>query len=296
MRKIHLISSVFFFLMLTACSTPAAVSTATIAPITPSATTIPVTATPEIPVAVVINSEGIPDAFYQAELARYQASLSNAAEADAGASAKIVMDELIDQVLLAQGAIQNGFQLDDAALQAKIQTLTDQLGGDAQLQTWMDSHGYDREQFNYAMRLSISSAWMRDQIIQSVPATAEEVHVRQILFSEQANAQSVLQEVRAGADFATLAEQYDPITRGDIGWFPRGYLTQVMVEEAAFALQPGEVSDVISSEVGYHLLQVIERDANHTLSPDAYLSAQKQAVSHWLDEQRESSQIEIRTQ
>lgn len=296
MRKIHLISSVFFFLMLTACSTPAAVSTATIAPITPSATAIPVTATPEIPMAVVINSEGIPDAFYQAELARYQASLSNAAEADAGASAKIVMDELIDQVLLAQGAIQNGFQLDDAALQAKIQTLTDQLGGDAQLQTWMDSHGYDREQFNYAMRLSISSAWMRDQIIQAVPSNAEEVHVRQILFSEQANAQSVLQEVRAGADFATLAEQYDPITRGDIGWFPRGYLTQVMVEEAAFALQPGEVSDVISSEVGYHLLQVIERDANHTLSPDAYLSAQKQAVSHWLDEQRESSQIEIRTQ
>ena len=137
---------------------------------------------------------------------------------------------------------------------------------------------------------------MRDKINKEVPTTGDEVHLRQILFTEEANAQSVLQEVRSGADFATLAEQYDPITRGDIGWFPRGYLTQAKVEEAAFALQPGEVSEVISSDIGYHLIQVIERDGNHTLAPDAYQSAQKQAVIQWLAKQKESSQIEIRSQ
>ncbi len=44
-------------------------------------------------------------------------------------------------------------------------------------------------------------------------------------------------QLQAGADFATLAYRYDPLTGGDLGWFPRGVLTQPAVEEAAFSLQ-----------------------------------------------------------
>ena len=164
-----------------------------------------------------------------------------------------------------------------------------------QLQTWMTAHQYSADQFQYAIRISSAAAWMRDKINKNVPTTGDEVHLRQILFTEEANAQSVLQEVRSGADFATLAEQYDPITRGDIGWFPRGYLTQAQVEEAAFKLQTGEVSEVISSEIGYHLIQLIERDPQPSLSPDAY-RLHTSRLSAWLANQQNTSQIEIRVQ
>jgi peptidyl-prolyl cis-trans isomerase C len=278
---------------LSSCSTPTARPTATNQAVTPSETVVSVTATPEVPLAAVINSEGIPEDFYQAELSRYKTSHPESTEVEAS---KAVLDDLINTILLAQGAASAGYVLDDAGVDSKIQVLRDQLGGDDQLQTWMTAHQYSEDQFRFAIRISSAAAWMRDKINKEVPVTGDEVHLRQILFTEEANAQSVLQEVRSGADFATLAEQYDPITRGDIGWFPRGYLTQAKVEEAAFALQPGEVSEVISSDIGYHLIQVIERDGNHTLAPDAYQSAQKKAVIQWLAKQKESSQIEIRSQ
>jgi peptidyl-prolyl cis-trans isomerase C len=292
MRK-SIFSVAFICLLVSGCAKPTQSSTPAAATDTASPTAVSMTSTPDVPMAALVNSEGIPDSDFQAELNRFKVSHP---DMDADAASKTVLDEMVDTVLLAQGAAAEGYVLDDAGLEAKIQALRDQLGGDEALQAWMNTHQYTTDQFRYALRQSSAAAWMRDKITQAVSATGDEVHVRQILFTEEANAQSVLQEVRTGADFATLAEQYDPITRGDIGWFPRGYLTQAKVEEAAFALQPGEVSEVISSDIGFHLIQVIERDANHTLSPDAYLSAQKQAISQWLVKQRESSQIEIRNQ
>ncbi len=65
----------------------------------------------------------------------------------------------------------------------------------------------------------------------------------------------------------TLASEADPVTRGDLGWFPRGYLLQPEVEEAAFSLQPGEVSQVIKSAIGFHLVQVIEKDPARPVDP-----------------------------
>lgn len=246
--------------------------------------------------AVIINGEGVPEDFYQAEIKRYLAVQPEAENNATPSPESQVLDELIYQVLLAQAAEDNGFEMDDSGLQARIQNLQDQLGGEAPFQEWLNANSYTLDQFKYALRISSAASWMRDRITKDIPTIGEQVHLRQILFSEEANAQSALQEVRSGADFATLAEQYDPITRGDIGWFPRGYLTQAVVEEAAFKLQPGEVSEVIKSEIGFHLIQVIERDANHPYSPDAYQAVQKQALSLWLAEQKASSQIEIRSQ
>jgi peptidyl-prolyl cis-trans isomerase C len=122
--------------------------------------------------------------------------------------------------------------------------------------------------------------------------TADQLHLRPILLLPEGNAQSRMQQLRSGADSATLAEQYDPITRGDLGWFPRGYLVQPKVEEAAFTLQPGGVSDVIHTDAGYHIIQVIERDANHTLTPDAYATLQHVALQQWIQDRIQASEVE----
>ena len=101
-----------------------------------------------------------------------------------------------------------------------------------------------------------------------------------------------LGQLEAGADFATIANIVDPTLGGDLYWFPRGYLTQASVEEAAFALEPGQISEIIKSDLGYHIVQVLDKDIR-PLSPEARNFLQHKAVEDWLTERREQSEIEI---
>jgi len=96
--------------------------------------------------------------------------------------------------------------------------------------------------------------------------------------------------LQGGAKFDDLAATYDPVTRGDLGWFPRGYLLEPAIEEAAFALQAGQFSGVIQTQVGFHIIFVIER-GERALSPDALLAMQEKAVRDWLTARRAEAQI-----
>jgi peptidyl-prolyl cis-trans isomerase C len=288
-------------LFLTACK-PAQQSTP--APLTPgagsgepsqvSATSIEATPT-EIaptsqPLAAIVDGWQISLAEYQSELAQYKAALGTDLAAE---DEQRVLNELIDQALLAQAASQNGFTVDETLLDERTQRLVDQLGGQAALDSWMQAYGYDPASFRQALARSIASAWMRDQIAASVPKTAEQVRARQILLYNADQAKEVLGLLKAGNDFGNLAATYDPVTRGDLGWFPRGYLLDGKLEEVAFSLQPEAYSEIVETLAGYHILQVLERDAQHPLSPEALLVLQMQAVQGWLEERRSQSEVQI---
>ncbi len=79
----------------------------------------------------------------------------------------------------------------------------------------------------------------------------------------QAKIDTLLQRVRSGEDFATLARLYseDPGSAtkgGELGFIQRGDFVKEF-EEAAFALQPGEISGVVRSSFGFHVIQLIDR-------------------------------------
>ena len=100
-----------------------------------------------------------------------------------------------------------------------------------------------------------------------------------------------------GADFAEIARIYsiDTSSRpagGDLGWFPAGYLLVPEVEAAAFDIQPGELSEVIESELGFHIVQTIER-GERPLAPDALRQLREEAVMDWLGAQREVAEVQI---
>jgi peptidyl-prolyl cis-trans isomerase C len=256
------------------------------------------TATPNLPTATLpamaatVNGEGITVAEYTAELARYKSSQQalnkNVADADAS---KAVLEDLIDQVLLEQGAKAAGYEISDSALQSRLEALASQLGGADKLSQWESDHGYSDASFRTDLKSSIDAAWMRDKIINGVPTTADQVHVQQILLYNANDAQSVLQQLQGGADFNTLAAQYDPNARGDLGWFPKGYLLDPNVEQAAFSLPVGQTSDVIQTNVGFDIIKVLAHDPQHPLSPDAYLAMQDQALKNWVAQQRAQAKI-----
>jgi parvulin-like peptidyl-prolyl isomerase len=269
--------------------------TATLTPLPETATPLVPTATPA-PMAATVNGQGILLSDYQSELQRYQAAQSAAGKTvDAATQAKTVMDDLVDQELLALAAFKAGFQLDDAKLQTHIDGLVKQLGDASKLADWEKQNGYTDESFRRSEKLSMAAAWQRDQIINSVPQTAEQVHARQILVFTSDLANSIANKIKSGSDFATLANSNDPDTGGDLGWFPRGYLLDPEIETAAFKMKAGEISEVIKSDVGYHIIQVIAIDPQHPLSPDARLMLQHKALEQWLQDQRTNSTIKILT-
>jgi peptidyl-prolyl cis-trans isomerase C len=242
--------------------------------------------------ALTVNGEGITVVEFNAEVQRYLTAQTNLGRMVSPQEAsQTVMDDLTVQLLLAQAARAEGFTLDDAGVQARIESLAAQVGGAEALSKWQAEHGYSEPAFRSALRRGAESAWMRDKILAEVPSTAEQVHVQQILLYNQDDAQRFLMQLNGGADFDELAFEADPFTRGDLGWVPRGYLLEPKIEEAAFNLTVGQYSEVIATGVGFHIVRILARDPQRPLSPDAHLALQELALKQWIETQRQQSDI-----
>lgn len=250
----------------------------------------PPTATPP-PSAAVVNGEYITIAEFQAELARFQSAQTELGNTISDEDAnRIVLEDLIAQVLLSQAAMDANFNITESELQSRMDALAADIGGTEMLAAWISANGYDEASFRLALKRSIEAAWMRDKIIADVPATMEQIHLRQILTYNEANAQAALARLNNGEDFDEVAAVYDPVTRGELGWVPKGYLLDPTADETVFSLQAGETSGIIATEAGFHIFKAVER-GEHSLSPDALLIMQELALKQWLAEQRAKSDV-----
>jgi len=295
------VSCLFIAALAAACAIPPTATqaleqpAATSSPM-PTETSIPPTPTPTPePLALRVNGEGITQAEFEAELGQFQeADKELGKNTPAGEQRQIVFDNLIATLLLAQGATKDGYTLSDAELQAEIERIAREMGGEQPLLDWMAKYGYTASSFPVTLRRQLAAAWERDRIADQTPQVAEQIHARQILTQDETIANRALEQVKVpGVNFAAQARRYDPVTGGDLGWFPRGYLTQKEVEDVAFQLQPGEISGVIKSQIGYHIIQVIARDPARPLSEDARRVLQHKAIQDWLNKQREIGQVEV---
>jgi parvulin-like peptidyl-prolyl isomerase len=238
-----------------------------------------------------VNGEYILIPEFQSELDRYKSAQTalgvTFTEDDAN---RTVLEDMIAQTLLAQSARAENFQVTESDLKARIDALANQIGGADALSAWESAHGYDAISFQVALKRSAEAAWMRDKIIADVPKVVEQIHVRQILTYNEADARVAYEQLKAGSDFDELAALYDPITLGELGWIPRGYLLDAKADEAVFALPASAYSDVITTEAGFHIFKALDR-GDHVLSPDALLVMQELALKKWLDQKRATSNV-----
>ncbi len=94
-------------------------------------------------------------------------------------------------------------------------------------------------------------------ILLKIPDPSKDAEVR-------AKAEEILKRAKAGEDFAELAKKYSEDTGsakegGELGPFPRGRMVKAF-EDAAFSLKPGQISDLVRSQFGYHIIKVIKHD------------------------------------
>ncbi len=255
------------------------------------------TPTSDQPLAALVNGQPIYLADYERQVAQYQAAVLVPSGIDLSSeegqqtllqARERVLDVMIEQALVEQAAAGMGITVTDEQVDAALAQIINDIGGEESFQERLNQDGMSREDAWDELRAELIGAAVMEAITANLPTTAEYVHARHILVDTREEAERILAQLQAGADFAELARTYsqDENTRdagGDLGFFPRGVLLSPEVEEAAFSLQPGQISPIIESPFGFHIVQVVERDPNREMSPEDLRWARTQAIEEWRE-------------
>jgi peptidyl-prolyl cis-trans isomerase C len=108
----------------------------------------------------------------------------------------------------------------------------------------------------------------------------------------RAKAEQILKDVKAGGDFAALAKEHsqDPgsaVNGGDLGFFQQGQMVGPF-NDVAFNLKPGEISDLVETQFGYHIIRVAEKEPGRTIPLDEV----RPRVEQFLENRNREEQTE----
>lgn len=163
---------------------------------------------------------------------------------------KNVMDRLVRNVILEAEAEKYGVSLTEDDIAEEFSNLVAAAGGEEELT------GEVRELYGWSV------GEFKEKVI--MPFLLQQKLEEALMADESLNAEvaedaaAVLERARQGEDFAELAAEYsdDPGSAaqgGELGWFERGMMVPEF-EDAAFALGPGEISDLVETGYGYHII------------------------------------------
>lgn len=260
--------------------------------------------------AATVNGQPIYLATYEEALARYGQSQtllppSSAAVDDAASLRARVLDLLIERALIEQAAAENGIEVTPEMVDeqvAELRRVAEEAGGEGSFEAWLEANQWSLEAFREALAYEMLTERVAAVVTADVPATVQQVHARYIQVDDAGLAQSLHQQIVDGGDFAELARQnsLDQTTGsqgGDLGYFPQGSLLVPEIEAAAFSLNPGETSEVITattpdgSQATYYIVQVIDVDPARPLSPDARATLLQERFESWLQERWNQAEI-----
>ncbi len=131
-------------------------------------------------------------------------------------------------------------------------------------------------------------------------AGEEEVHARHILVATEEEAKAIEAQLKAGADFATLAKEKskDPgaANGGDLGYFTKDQMVPEFAE-AAFKLEKGQISDPVHTQFGWHIIKVEDKRIKPTPTFDQVKDQIANFVAHraqaqLVDNLRKTAKIE----
>jgi parvulin-like peptidyl-prolyl isomerase len=246
-----------------------------------------------------------------------------------------VLDVLIGQELLWQAAWRDDTVADDEAVDAALAQVRAGFDSDVDFEIKLQEGSYSVQSYREDLRRRLSAQqWVETRVLAKVAADddavsrfyeenksefaiPEQVRARHILRQLGADSSAVdrqatrellegiRQRVEAGEDFAALAREYSQDGSagrgGDLGFFGPGMMVKPF-EQAAFELEPGEMTDIVETHFGLHLIQLVERKpagfvelAEVAEQIRAFLFKQhyQQALGEAVDELRQAAQIEI---
>lgn len=259
------------------------------------------TATPR-PMVATVNGEPIWLSDYERELEKFQEWFPDRAP-DGRDVRAYTLDQLIEQTLIGQIAVANGWSVSAETIDTKIAEAITSAGGDDAYRVWLDNSGFTEETFRTQVAQELLIQFVLEQVTADVPTTTEFVRARYIQVDDRELADTILLELANGADFVTLVDLHsvDPfkeVTRGDLGFFERGMLTIPEVEATAFALEPLAISEVVTvtkldgSET-YYIVQMTKREPFRPYSAERRAELLQETWERWLAEQYDNATIDV---
>lgn len=246
-----------------------------------------------------------------------------------------VLEQLIAQELLWQEAKKQGFIATPAEVDKALEQVRKRYPSEQAYSLDLERNGFTTESRREDLKRHMSVRhWVRETIAKDVTVSDEEIHdyhvanrarfvepeqvnVRHVLIKVDPGAdeatiaaartqtEQVRAEAKQGADFAELAKKYSQgpsaAKGGELGFLPRGQLVKPFAE-AAFALKPGEISDVVRTRYGFHIIKLEGRRERRVVSEKQaapsirnYLSSRKiqEAVQEHVRTLREKETVKI---
>jgi parvulin-like peptidyl-prolyl isomerase len=199
---------------------------------------------------------------------------------------KIVLDEMIKNEIIRQETLLRNIDVDEEELAEKYKNFAGSNGGVEKMDKVVKEYYLiSREKF---IELIIKPTSLKEKLEKKLKNDGE------LSVESKKKAQNILIEIKKGAEFTELAKKYSEDSTstngGDIGWFSRGKM-EVNFEIAAFSLNVGEVSDVIETRYGVHLIKVTDKKNDEIRA--CHILIKLLNFNEWVSEKKNESKIEI---
>lgn len=224
-------------------------------------------------------------------------------------SGEAVLSDLVQTKIL-----EDKYDVSDKEVDAELDKIKENFETDEQLEQALQSNGYkDLEQFKVDVRKQLLAQKAATEGVEVSDEKLKEFYdenknlfteleASHILVDDEDTAKEVQKKLEDGGDFAELAKEYSKDgsaeNGGDLGVFKKGDMVAEF-EEAAFALKEGEVSDIVQSQFGYHIIKLKKKtvmpfeDAKEQVE-EQYMLQNAKDVPTVIDELIKESDIKVK--
>jgi foldase protein PrsA len=204
---------------------------------------------------------------------------------------------MVIEALVKQEARKRHLTVTQEDIDAEMTKLADQLkannkSADEIDSTLKDLYNWTRDQF---IAQVLKPFVLRDKLGKAISEDPVETE------KAKTKADEALKKIKDGTDFATVAGEYseDTLSKtqgGDLGWFGKGEMVADF-ENAVFALKVGDVSDLVKTSYGYHIIKLVDKKTEKVDGQDvekvraSHILIRTKSIDDWLSEARKSAKV-----
>lgn len=189
-----------------------------------------------------------------------------------------ILDEIVQMEVVKEYIAQNDIAVDHNEVEKQYTEYMDYLDSDEEAKEYLTDNNISDEFVKELITNQLYASVLYDKIASEIENpdskveeyyennkekfVVDEVKASHILVDTKEEAEDILEKIKNEEDFAKLAKTYSKDgsaqNGGDLGYFSRGRMIQSF-EEAAFALDVGEVSDIVETQYGFHIIKVTDK-------------------------------------
>ncbi|PLX78849.1 MAG: hypothetical protein C0615_03160 [Desulfuromonas sp.] len=243
---------------------------------------------------------------------------------------ELAQEKLLARELIFQEALVYGIVATEEAIDEERAKIIANFPSEDEFYATLEKAGIDAMTYHRMLRQDISVNLMTEKKIADLPDPDKDAikamydkHPEKMIRRGRVRASHILAKLREGEEEQALAkirelqqevtpENFAELARshsdcpsstagGDLGWFRRGDMVK-QFEEVAFSLKPGEISDIVATQFGFHLVMLLEREEDAPLSLEEaepqIIKLLKEETSvnllkQWVEELKERAEIEF---